>query len=123
MATFPFAINGVDIRHLIAENGIKWQRGDIDGENAGRAKNGDMIRDRLAIKNRCDVICRDMSLAEAQMLQQLIEPEFVTLQYTDLLFGNVSKVVYSNNGDATIGCIFDDGDALITGVSFPLIFK
>ncbi len=123
MAQLVFTIEGVDIRHLIVEDGIKWQRSDLDGENAGRNKAGDVIRDRIAIKRRCDITCRDMTIEEAQMLQRLIEPEFISVQFTDLLDGIVTKVMYSNNGEATIGAAYDDGDSLVTGISFPLIEK
>ena len=123
MAQLVFSIDGVDIRHLIVENGIKWQRSDLDGENAGRNKSGDVIRDRIAIKRRCDITCRDMTIEEAQELQRLIRPEFVSVQFTDLLDGNTTKVMYSNNGEVTIGAVYDDGSSLVTGVTFPLVEK
>jgi hypothetical protein len=116
-----FSIDGTDIRSFIAEDGVKWQRNDIDGENAGRSKSGTMIRDRIGIKMRCDITCRPLTLQEARLLQSLIEPEFVSVQYTDLLYGDVTKVMYSNNGDATISAAFGDSDALIRNVTFPLI--
>lgn len=121
MAQLVFSIDGTDIRHLIKEDGIKWQRSDLDGENAGRAKDGNAIRDRIAIKRRCDITCRDLTIEEVQALQRLIKPEFISVQFTDLLEGIVTKVMYSNNGEATIGAAYDDGNSLVTGISFPLV--
>ena len=115
-----FSIDGTDIRSFIAEDGIKWQRNDIDGENAGRSKAGTMIRDRIGIKIRCDITCRPLTLQEMRTIQALIAPEFFTVQYTDLLYGDVTKIMYSNNGDGTISEDFGD-DGLIRNVTFPLI--
>ncbi len=121
MAQLVFSINGTDIRHFIAEDGIKWTRSDLDDDNAGRNKAGNVIRSRVAIKRRMDITCRDMTIEEAQMIQQLIEPVFVSVQYTDLLNGIVSKVMYSNNGDATISYVYDDRTSLVKGLTFPLV--
>lgn len=127
MSAFQFMIDGVDIRHFIAEKGIKWQRNDVDGPNAGRAlASADMIRDRVAIKGRLDITCRPLTFQEAKMLQNLIVPVFVTVQYTDLLYGDISGVFYSNNGSATYDSIQDGEDVdtmLIEGITFPLILK
>lgn len=127
MSAFQFMIDGVDIRHFIAEKGIKWQRNDVDGPNSGRALgSADMIRDRVAIKGRLDVTCRPLTFQEAKTLQNLIVPVFVTVQYTDLLYGDISGVFYSNNGSATYDSVLDGEDVdtmLIEGITFPLILK
>lgn len=119
-----FMINGVDILPYIIEGGIKWQRNDVDGENAGRVLgNADMVRDRLAIKNRVDISLRPLYTQDARMIQQLIEPELVTIQYDDLLFGNVSKVAYSNNATAVLQTVYDEDTDLYTDMTFPLIWQ
>ena len=56
------------------------------------------------------------------MLQQLLEPEFVTMQYTDPLFGDISQVMYSNNTHVTYSTIYSDGDAYFKDITFPLVF-
>ncbi len=122
MADFTFSIDGVDIRPYIAEKGIQWSRNDIDGENAGRTLSGVMVRDRVATKMRLDVSCRPLLREEALMIQGLIAPEFVSVHYTDLLYGDVSKVFYSNNGSAVIASAYDDTE-LIEDITFPLVEK
>ena len=121
MDEFPFEIDGFDIRFLIAEKGIRWTAYNANGDNGGMSKAGTEIIDRLARKRKCVITCRDMSVQEARLLLPRIEPLYVTLRYYDLALGVVSKVMYSNNADALVNCIYSDGEALIQGVSFPLV--
>lgn len=51
-------IGNLDMIPYVARGGIKWQRSDIEGENAGHMLNGTMRRDRIAVKIRLDVTCR-----------------------------------------------------------------
>lgn len=121
MDEFPFEIDGFDIRFLIAEGGIKWTAYNVNGDNGGMSKAGTEILDRLARKRRCTITCRDMSVAEAKLLLPRIEPLYVTVRYHDLALGVVQRVMYSNNADAAVNWIYSDGEALIRGVSFPLV--
>lgn len=125
MNPFYFLIDGFDIAPWIAENGVKWQRADVDGPNAGRSLSGDAIRDRKAIKGRMDITIRPLYYREAMTLQNLILPEFVTVQWPDLLYGDVSLVFYSNNTNCTYGmAIGEDIDSmLINDITFPLVRK
>lgn len=117
-------INGVDILPYIANQGLKWQRGDIDGPNAGRLMTGDMVRDRIAIKIRWDVTCRAVTGEELAMLLSLIEPEFVTVKYTDPTTNSVkTDEFYSNNFPVQFCFMHKDGKEYWTGLSFPLIMK
>ena len=117
-----FRINGVDILPYIAEDGIKWQRNDVDGPNAGRAMNALMYRGRVAIKERIDVTLRSLKTSEVNMILNLILPEYITLEWNfDPLYGTVSKTMYSNNVPATCATIYPDGTALWEDISFPLI--
>lgn len=118
-----FRINGQNIMPLIVENGVKWQRADADGPNAGRViESAKTIRDRRAIKIRLDVTCRPLTFDQIHMLMQLIMPEFVTVQYDDPLWGrNVTKVMYSNNITATLGTVYDADNDLYGDLTFPLV--
>ncbi|MCR5136103.1 MAG: hypothetical protein K6C12_03260 [Oscillospiraceae bacterium] len=95
-------IDGVDITNYIAAEGVEWSRNDIDGSNAGRNLAGTEIRDRIATKIRLNVTCRPLSYEEQRNLMQLLYPEFVSVSYTDPLFGRVSKVMYCNKNESSI---------------------
>ena len=64
-------IDGTDITDLIAEKGIKWTRNDLDGPNAGRTLSGLMIRDRVAIKIKLEITCKELTGDELRMLMNL----------------------------------------------------
>ena len=121
MAAYRFIVNGVNILPYIAEDGIKWQRNDIDGENAGRTLDGTMIRDRVASKVRLDITCKPLKSSEAMAVLNAIAPEFVTVRYIDPQYGSVTKTMYSNNNPALCATVYPDGTALWTGIEFPLI--
>lgn len=111
-------IDGVDMLPYIAQNGIKWQRSDIDGDNAGRTMDGTMHRDRVSSKIRLDITCLSLSSADAAVVLNAIYPEYVTVEYMDPMYGMVTKTMYSNNNPATyIDTVTDKWE----GIEFPLI--
>lgn len=93
-------IDGTDITNMIAFQGVKWTRADIDGPSAGRTLSGLMIRDRVATKIRLDITCRPLKSDELNTLLNLILPEFVTVTYEDPMEGLVTKTMYANNNGA-----------------------
>ena len=121
MATFRFTINGVSIVSYIAEDGIKWQRNDIEIEDAGRTLDGVMHRDRVDSKVRLDIKCRPLKSSEAMAVLGAIKPEFVTVRYIDPQDGSVTRTMYSNNIPAICATINPDGTAVWKGIEFPLI--
>ena len=115
-------VDGLDMVPYIAYGGLKWQRSDVDGPNAGRALNGDMIRDRIATKIRWDVNCRPLTGAELAAVLTAVQPEYVTVEYTDPLTNTVQTgEFYSNNIPASFAMVRTDGTELWQGVTFPLI--
>lgn len=119
-----FAINGVDITPYIAYGGLKWQRADVDGQNAGRTLDGTMIRDRRAIKIRWDVTCRPLTASELSTVLTLIEPVFVTLNYTNPVTNAVTTgQFYANNFPVQFNMITKNGVEYWSGLTFPLIQK
>lgn len=114
-------IDGVDITPYIAYQGLKWQRADVDGPNAGRSMDGTVIRDRIAIKSRLDITCRPLTSAEASKILKLIEPIKVTVRYTDPMSGVKTVDMYSNNIPAQFLIQRKNGTALWGGITFPLI--
>ncbi len=129
MAEFVYKIissqypQGVSILPFIKPGGLKWQRNDLDSEDAGRTMDGTMHRDRVAEKTRWDNECIPLTTAQANLLLNLIRPVFITVQITDPQDGLVTRQFYSNNAPATVMRIQEDGTALWEGISFPLIEK
>lgn len=116
-----FKINGTDMTPYIAYRGLKWTRNDIDSSDAGRTMDGVMVRARVATKIRLDVTCRPLTQAEARIVLNAILPQYVTVQYTDPMYGNVSKRMYSNNNPASYLIKKNNGDEYWDGITFPLI--
>lgn len=117
-------INGTDMVPYIAYGGLAWQRADVDGPNAGRTLDAEMHRDRVAIKIRWDVTCRPVTAAELSKILTAVEPEYVTVQYTDPVTNTVKTgTFYSNNIPANFMMITRGGVEYWTGVTFPLIQK
>lgn len=111
-------INGVDMLPFVAERGIKWQRCDLDGENAARTMDGTMNRDRVTTKIRLDITCLPLKSDDAATVLNAIYPEYVEVTYTDPMYGLITKTMYSNNNPATYVDVKAD---LWEGISFPLI--
>lgn len=114
-------VNGVDIIPYIAYQGVKWQRSDIDAADSGRTMDALMHRGRVATKIRLDITCRPLTGAEAQIVLNAILPEYVTVYYSDPMYGNVTKTMYSNNNPATYCILRKDGTEYWSGITFPLI--
>lgn len=115
------AINGTDISNYIAEKGIKWTRNDLDGPNAGRTLSGLMIRDRVAVKIKLEVTCRDLDEDSLRMIMNLIYPPFVQVSYNDPIYGHVTKTMYSNNNAAVFNSVDTAGTRKWGSITFPLI--
>ena len=117
------SINGTDITDFIAFQGLKWSRNDIDGVNAGRNMQGNMIRDRVGTKIRMDITCRPLRNAEHKRLMKLLMPEFVSVYYEDPVYGTGTKIMYANNHSSEYCIRHANGDEWWHNVSFPLIEK
>lgn len=119
--TSQISIGGVDITDYIAEKGIVWSRNDLDGPNAGRTLTGLMIRDRVAVKIKLEITCKDLTGDQLSTILNLIYPQYVEVTYEDPLYGNVTKTMYSNNNKATLGYIDTANERVWTSITFPLI--
>lgn len=116
-----FRINDKDVLPLIAERGVKFKRNDLDGPNAGRTMDGTMYRDRVTSKTTISVECRELTTLEARYLLQLIEPEFFSVTITDPRYGEITRVMYTNNVPADISIVLHNGYETWEGISFNLI--
>lgn len=114
-------IGSVDLTPYIAYQGVKWQRSDLDSEEAGRTLDGVMHRDRVASKRRLDVTLRPVTTSEASTILSAIAPEWVSVTFTDPETGSdVTKTMYSNNIPATY-CVKKGSVDYWSGITFPLI--
>lgn len=111
-------INGVDMLPYIVQNGIKWQRNDVDGPNAGRTMDGYMHRERVTSKVRLDVTCLPLSSEDASVVLNAVYPEYVEVEYIDPMLGHRITTMYSNNTPATY---IDTDTDMWEGITFPLI--
>lgn len=111
----------MDITPQIALGGVKWQRNDIDGPNAGRTITGTMERDRVATKIRLDITCILLDETEVQSILQLIAPEYIYVRYDDPQMGQRTVWMYSNNNPATFSHVDSRGVEMWKEVTFPLI--
>lgn len=125
MAQFSFIIssngNSMDIAPLIAQKGIKWTRNDIDSAKAGRTLDGTMNRGRVCTKIKMEIKCNPLTQDQLHSLLELIYPEYVTVTYTDPLWGYRSVEFYSNNVPSTFCVQASDGSLLWDDISFPLV--
>ena len=118
-----FKIDGVDMLPYVAHQGIKWQRNDLDSSTAGRTLDGVLHRGRIATKIRLDITCRPLKSTEASVVLNAIYPEFVQVEYTDPMYGVVTKTMYANNNPATHMLLQEDGTEWWNGITFPLVEK
>lgn len=118
-----FTVNGVNLLPYLAAEGLRWKLSDLDAPDAGRTLDGVMHRNRVAQKVDLEVTCRPLTTAEASIVLQAINPEFVTVVYDDPRAGTTqTKTMYSNNRPATFLQQSWDGQSYVwTGITFPLI--
>lgn len=122
MARMTFIIDGHDIAPLIAKDGIKWTRNDIDSANAGRTLDGTMNRGRVCQKMKLEIKCRPLSQSELHDLLNWINPEYVNVSYYDPLHGARTNIqFYSNNVPATVSVQDTDDVVWWKDISFPLV--
>lgn len=118
-------VNGVNLLPYVAYGGVKWQRNDLDSEDAGRTLDGVMHRGRVATKIRLDITCRPLTLAEASIVLTAIQPETVSVTYTDPMNGaDRTTEMYANNNPATYHMRKKHGQTytdLWSGITFPLV--
>ena len=114
-------IDGVDMTPYIAFQGLKWQRADVDSSDAGRTLDGSLVRGRVATKIRLDITCRPLTATEASLVLNAILPEWVTVVYSDPMYGNRTATMYANNNPASFLLKRSDGTEYWSGITFPLI--
>ena len=118
---FYLIIDGTDITKYIKAGGVKYQRSDVEAADSGRTMDGLMHRARVATKIRLDISLVPLTTEEMTMIQNLILPEYVTVQYLDLVSGDTIKTMYSNNITTEVILTQWNGKLLWSNMTFPLV--
>lgn len=119
MALAKFSINGVDFSGYIAAGGLDWQRNDLDKDGSGRDLLGSMHRHRVAQKRVLKLRCRRLTDTEARRLANALDPEEITVYYSDMKSGPTTRIFY---GTELSGGIWGQLDGVLywDNISFQL---
>jgi len=114
-------VNNVDLVPYIAQGGVKWTRSDIDAPNSGRTMDGTMMRGRITTKIRLDITCVPLLASQLSTVLNAIYPQYVTVRYSDPMYGTRIVTMYSNNNPASYLLQDANGNEYWSGITFPLI--
>ncbi|NME65841.1 hypothetical protein HF846_14690 [Clostridium cadaveris] len=94
---------------------------DLDGET-NRNANGDMIRDRIAVKRKINLEWAPLSQSEISTLLTAVSGVFFTVTFPDPQLGMVTKTMYV--GDRTSPAYqFKNGEVKWSGLKMNFIEK
>lgn len=94
---------------------------DLDGET-NRNANGDMIRDRIAVKRKLNLEWQPLSQSEISTLLTAVSGVFFTVTFPDPQLGMVTKTMYV--GDRTSPAYqYKDGEVKWSGLKMNFIEK
>lgn len=115
-------INGTPFARYVAADGFKWTRNDLDSDDAGRTLDGVMHRGRIAIKAKLDISCIPLTSAQLKTVLSAIEPETVSVTYTDPQRGSERTAqFYATSVPASFLMRDRGGVERWGGVSFSLV--
>lgn len=92
----PLIINGVAV---VTPKSFKASISDVDGET-GRNANGDMIRDRVAVKRKLECEWGMLTQSEISTLLSAVTSEFFDVSYPDPQLGQTTKTFYVGDRSA-----------------------
>lgn len=95
---------------------------DLDGES-NRNANGDLIRDRIAIKRKLEIEYQPLDPSEISLILKAISPVFINVEYPDPQEGrSITKTMYAGDKSSPMYYIID-GNPKWGGLKFNLIEK
>lgn len=117
---YSTTLGWVDITPFIKYQGVEGTFNSVDGPNAGRViENALMYRDLLATKIKFQITTIPLKQSEANMIINLLLPEFFTIR-TDYFTGSPKPyTVYSNNISKTYVINKEYGE--LVKLSFPIV--
>ena len=94
---------------------------DLDGES-NRNANGQMVRDRIAIKRKINLEWQPLSQSEMSTLLSAVSSVFFTVEFPDPQLGMITKTMYV--GDRTAPAYqYTNGEAKWSGLKMNFIEK
>ncbi len=94
---------------------------DLDGES-NRNANGELIRDRIAVKRKLNLEWQPLSQSEISTLLNAISSVFFTVTFPDPQLGLITKTMYV--GDRTAPAYqYKDGEVKWSGLKMNFIEK
>lgn len=94
MGLAKFSINGVDYSDCIQSGGMDWTRHDLEQDGSGRSLDTYMHRHRIGQKRQLKMRCKRLTDARAQQLSNALNPETISVTYSDMQFGTTTKTFY-----------------------------
>lgn len=111
-------VNGVDIATpKVFEISIS----DLDGES-NRNANGELVRDRIAVKRKLNIEWGPLSQSEIQTLLNAVSSVFFTVTYPDPQLGVVTKTMYVGDRKAP-ALSYKNNEVLWEGLTMNFIEK
>ena len=116
-----FKVGAVDITPYIKYNGIKYSRNDVDGPNAGRGLDGNMIRDRVGTKAKWEITTIPLDESSMRFLYTQLMPETFTVT-TNMVDGTLhTYLCYSNNVAFSFLLNRPGQEDLYDSMTFPIV--
>ena len=99
-----FKIDGVDFSWILNEGSISWSRNDLDSEKTQRAMNGDLMRNRIAVKRKLKISnCKRMTTEEIKSLNDALYPPLIQIETLDPLAGGAyTGTFYGSTVESTM---------------------
>ena len=118
-----FSVNGTDLMPYVKiDDGLKASKYVVNGPNAGRTLSGMAILDVIAEKHRVDVVCRDMTGAESQLVLGCLSSGPMTVTYEDPEDGVITCSMYYASWAGGIKRVMPSTQQTVwSGISFSLV--
>lgn len=112
-------INGTDIFRLTAAEGIKMTKRNVTA-NQVTTLDGTTYIGRVTTKMTIDITCKPMSATDAAALAELLNPEYVEVEYTDPLLGDRFGVFWVDTLPLSLRAVNVNGVEWFNGCQFSL---
>ena len=101
---------------------LKWSLSDLDADGSGRNPNGDMFRDRVAVKRKLECTWPPLLANEMSELLNAVSDIFFELTYPDAMTGsNRTMTCYVGDRSSPIMRPETDGKWLWGGLSMNFV--
>ena len=101
---------------------LKWSISDLDADGSGRNQNGDMFRDRVAVKRKLECTWPPLLANEMSELLNAVSDIFFELTYPDAMTGsNRTMTCYMGDRSSPIMRPETDGKWLWGGLSMNFV--